>query len=427
MKLIWFISYNFIFYPFIFLIGAILSIFNSKLRQGVVGRFHSQSELKKYFNSKSISADIYWFHAASLGEFYQVKPVLEGLKNIEPECVAIVSFSSPSGYDNAKSDDIDLRIYMPFDFLWSVMRALIITRPKKIIFASYDIWPNMVWVAKKRNIHTNIFAARIKDGSLKLKSGFFSFHKSVYQSISTIYTVAEKDYKNMQLIISDSSIPVLRALGNPRYDMVMKTADKFTKEHQLSVLSRNNRIIIGSSHKEDDEFLIPVLSNMINTHPDLKILYAPHEPSQSEIKRIQSAFSKFGLESSEFGSNKTLELPEDNVLVLSVVGILSKLYWQGKISYVGGGFSTGIHNVMEPAIARLPVIFGPNYHHAHEAEELLDNGGGFCIQKKDEFESVLEKLVTDEDHFLKASYAATNVIHQNLGSSTRIIRNLIRD
>ena len=176
MKLIWFISYNFIFYPLIFVIGLILSIFNSKFRQGVLGRFRSQSELKKFFNSISTTADIYWFHAASLGEFYQVKPVLEGLKNVEPECVAIVSFSSPSGYDNAMSDYIDLRIYMPFDFLWIVRRALKITQPKKVIFASYDIWPNIVWIAEKRNIHTNIFSARIKVGSLKLKSGFFSLN-----------------------------------------------------------------------------------------------------------------------------------------------------------------------------------------------------------------------------------------------------------
>ena len=133
------------------------------------------------------------------------------------------------------------------------------------------------------------------------------------------------------------------------------------------------------------------------------------------------------VEATVFGTKKTLELPEDNVVVLGVVGVLSKLYWQGKICYVGGGFSTGIHNVMEPAIARLPVIFGPNYHHAHEAEELLADGGGFCIQNKDEFQFILERLVTDENHFLKASYAATNVIHQNLCSSTRIIRNLIRD
>ena len=101
MKLIWFISYNFIIYPLIFVIGSILSLFNSKFRKGVVGRFRSQSELKKFFKSISTTTDIYWFHAASLGEFYQVKPVLEGLKNVEPECVAMVSFSSPSGYDNA--------------------------------------------------------------------------------------------------------------------------------------------------------------------------------------------------------------------------------------------------------------------------------------------------------------------------------------
>ena len=136
MKLIWFISYNFIFYPLFFVTGLIFSLFNLKFRRGVSGRFSSQIVLKKFFNSIPNTADIYWFHAASLGEFYQVKPVLEGLKNVEPKCVAVVSFSSPSGYDNAKSDDIDLRIYMPFDFLWSVRRALKITRPKKVIFAS---------------------------------------------------------------------------------------------------------------------------------------------------------------------------------------------------------------------------------------------------------------------------------------------------
>ena len=115
------------------------------------------------------------------------------------------------------------------------------------------------------------------------------------------------------------------------------------------------------------------------------------------------------------------------MVILGVVGVLSKLYWQGQITYVGGGFSTGIHNVMEPAIARLPVIFGPKYHHAHEAEELLENGGGFCINNGHEFQAVLERLISDDEHFLKASFSATNVIHKNLGSSTRIIRSLIRD
>jgi len=427
MKLAWAVIYNVIFYPIFFVVGCILCLFDSKLRQGVLGRFRSISQLKKYFMLIDPTKDIYWFHAASLGEFYQVKPVLEGLKEVEPDCVSLLSFSSPSGFENAKSDAIDLRIYMPFDFPWSVRRSLKITRPKKVIFASYDIWPNMVWIAEKRKVHTNIFAARVKDGSLKLKPGFFGFYRAVYQSISTIYTVAEKDFKRMRSIIGNSDTPVLRALGNPRYDMVMKTADEFTQEHQKSVLSRNKRIIIGSAHWEDDEFLIPALAGMMKSKPDLKILYAPHEPDVTEIERIQTKFSEHGFASSVFRKKRSLKLPEDRVVILGVVGVLSKLYWQGQITYVGGGFSMGIHNVMEPAIARLPVIFGPKYHHAHEAEELLENGGGFCINNGHEFQAVLERLISDDEYFLKASFSATNVIHKNLGSSTRIIRSLIRD
>ena len=141
MKLAWAVIYNVIFYPIFFVVGCILCLFNSKLRQGVLGRFRSISQLKKYFMLIDPTKDIYWFHAASLGEFYQVKPVLEGLKEVEPDCVSLLSFSSPSGFENAKSDAIDLRIYMPFDFPWSVRRSLKITRPKKVIFASYDIWP----------------------------------------------------------------------------------------------------------------------------------------------------------------------------------------------------------------------------------------------------------------------------------------------
>ena len=157
-------------------------MFNGKLRQGISGRFNSLSKLNLYFKSSSPLPIVYWFHAASLGEFYQVKPVLEGLKDVKPELKTIVSFSSPSGFNNAKSAAIDLKIFMPFDFPWSVRKALKIARPKKVIFASYDIWPNMIWIAGWRHIHTNMFAARVKDGSLKLKPGFLSFYRSVYRS-----------------------------------------------------------------------------------------------------------------------------------------------------------------------------------------------------------------------------------------------------
>lgn len=427
MKLVWLIIYNVIIYPLLFVVGCILCLFNSKLRRGVLGRFRSVSKLKYYFKQIDQNKDIYWFHAASLGEFYQVKPVLEGLKEVEPNCITLISFSSPSGYDNAKSDAIDLRIYMPFDFPWSVKKSLKITKPKKVIFASYDIWPNMVWISENRQVHTNIFAARVKDGSLKLKPGFLGFYESVYRSISTIYTVADKDFNRMSFIVGEREKPVIRSLGNPRYDMVMKTADEFTRHHQQSVLSRCKRIVIGSSHSEDDTYLIPVLADLMTEYPELKVLYAPHEPLEPELERIQNSFSSLGYDSTIFKKKKSLNLPDNRLLILGVVGVLSKLYWQGQIAYIGGGFSKGIHNVMEPAIARLPIIFGPKYYHAHEAEELLENGGGFCIQNAEEIQTVLKRLITDKKYFLNASSSATNVIHQNLGSSTRIIRSLIHD
>jgi 3-deoxy-D-manno-octulosonic-acid transferase len=122
-----------------------------------------------------------------------------------------------------------------------------------------------------------------------------------------------------------------------------------------------------------------------------------------------------------------MTFPSDRLVVLGVVGVLSKLYWQGRIAFIGGGLTTGIHNVMEPAIARLAVLFGPKYHHAHEAEELLKDGGGFCINNKNEFLSKIHQLITDNRYYRMTSLAATDVIHKHLGSSTRIIRNILHD
>ena len=427
MKYIWFVLYNFIVYPLIFVVGCFFALFNKKLRVGIIGRFKSIGILKHYFINLDNNMNIYWFHAASLGEFYQVKPVMEGLKEIEPDCLCLLSFSSPSGFEYAKSDAIYCRIYMPFDFFWSIYRAFDIIKPRKIIFASYDIWPNIIWIAKLFKIHTNIFSARVKDDSIKLLPGFNSFYRSIYQPMSTIYTVAKKDYTRINFIIGNRNQPIIRTLGNPRYDMVKKSSDNFTKTHQNTVVDREKRIIIGSSHPEDDEVIIPGLIKQLKNDNNFSIFYVPHEPNQINIDKIISKFDTNGFSSTISNTKIISKIPDKRIVIINTVGILNQLYWFGKIAYIGGGFSSGIHNVMEPAIARLPVIFGPRYHQAHEAEEMLKYGGGICIKKENEFENSLQSLLNDNKYFKKVSLAATNVIHKNLGSSTRIIRSLIRD
>ena len=423
----WVLLYNGFIYPLVFAAALIISIFDEKLRKGIKGRFRSTSLLKQYFKEFNEPPSLYWFHAASLGEFHQVEPVIDGLKEVRDDIKIIVSFSSPSGYENSLNESIDLKIYAPFDFPWSIITALNIARPRKIIFASYDIWPNMIWLAKFKGIHTNIFAARVKHRSPKLRPIAKQFYRSIYSSISSIYTVSKTDSVGINTILGLNSSPFVKVLGNPRYDTVMKSSEDLSLQKTDSVLKREKRIIIGSAHEEDDDFLIPALADLMEEHPDMKVLYAPHEPSRTAIDRISKRFKKLGYRNTIFAKKNDMTLSSDRLVIVGVVGVLSKLYWQGIIAFIGGGLSTGIHNVMEPAIARLPVLFGPKYHHAHEAEELLKSGGGFCINGQNEFHDKIIQLINDRKYLKLTSLAATDVIHKNLGSSTRIIRNLLND
>lgn len=427
MNTLWFLVYNIIIYPLLIFIFTILSIINGKVRSGFIGRFSTQRKLNKYFSKISINSNIYWFHAASLGEFNQLLPVLEGVKKVEPDSVAIVSFFSSSGYQNASSNLMDLKIYLPFDFLWSVNKALDTVSPKKLVFATYDLWPNLIWSAKRKNIHTNIFASRIKDDSYKMKPIFRIFYQSIYRSFSTIYTISEKDRSYLSGIIGKANTPRLRVLGNPRFDMVKKSADSFLEEKKGDILSRDTRLILASMHDEDDQTIFPAVWELLKIFPKLKILYVPHEPSSAVVRRYRKVFQGKGFEPYTITDKKNSKLPDARVVIIGIVGILPKLYWQGKIAYIGGGFSTGIHNVMEPAVAGLPVIFGPDYKHFQEAEDLLDSGGGFTIDSNESFRNTFESLFTNEEYFLESSTAAKNVIERNLGSANRIVGSIIND
>lgn len=423
----WFIIYNIVIYPLIFILVSFGAIFNKKLREGLVGRFKTIDILKNTLKSWDRKKSVYWFHAASHGEFEQVKPVLRGLKEVEKGCYVIVSFFSPSGYKNVNDRNIDCKIYLPFDFIWSVRRALKIIKPKKLIFASYDIWPNIVWLANRRKIHTNVFAARFDHSTSKLLPVIKNFYRTVYQSFSTIYTITEEDNYQLKKILPIKNRTVVRVLGNPRYDRVKEKADKFTKNRTISVMMRDKRLIVGSVWPEDEKKIINAIFQLMKEDDELCIFWVPHEPSEKYIKSSILMFESQGYNPLIIKSKKTNKIKNGRVVILAVVGVLSKFYWQGQLAYIGGGFSSGIHNVMEPAIARLPVIFGPKYRKSHEAIELLKSGGGFSINNGTEFYDIIKILLNDKNRFLDASLSATQVIHDNIGSATRIVRSIIRD
>ena len=427
MRIFWYLLYNGIFYPLLFLICSFLAIFQNKLRQGMIGRFNSIKILKEYFKVHDADRKVYWYHAASLGEFYQIKPIIEGCKERKKQYINILSFSSPSGMDNASSDAINLKFYLPFDFPWIIRRALKYVQPKKIIFASYDIWPNLLWMSKSKNIDLSIIAAKAKENSIKNIPIVKFFFRSLYRSFNSIYTITEKDKVLYTDILGDVVIPNVLALGNPRYDTVYKSSKNFIPEDRKILSDRDKYIIIGSSHFEDDQQIIPGLVNLLKNVPDLKILHAPHEPNQKNIARIQSKYLSLGYESTVFADLIDITSSNKNIIIVSKIGLLSSLYWYGQVAYIGGGFSTGIHNIMEPAIAGLPVIFGPRYEDFDEAKQMLELGGGFCVYNSIKFETTIMELFNNKVLFENSSSASSEVILKNIGSTEKIIDALIAD
>ena len=422
----WRIIYNLILLPLLFAVFCFGSLFNGKIRAGMIGRFRSYQDLKSFRVRIGIEKTIYWFHASSHGEFEQVKPVLAGLKEVEPFSFSVVSFFSPSGYNHVNDEHIDCKIYLPFDFPWLIRKCLNVVQPKKIILAAYDVWPNMIWVSKSIGIQSALFAAQFSEGTSKLSPVIRNFYRNVYGSLSAIYTISEQDNKSLQRILYPMKHPIVRVLGNPRYDQVKQKADKFTAERTESVLLRPKRLLAGSIHLEDEHVILDSIVNLMEDISDLSLIWVPHEPSDRIVSEAEFFFRSKNFTTGRLGLKNPNEI-ETRVIIVDTIGKLSQLYWDGQVAYIGGGFSSGVHNVMEPAIARLPVFFGPHYKNFIEAKELIADGGGFSIENGMDLYQGIKNLFEDRVAFIKASYAATEVIHRNLGSATRVVRNLIHD
>ena len=215
--------------------------------------------------------------------------------------------------------------------------------------------------------------------------------------------------------------------GNPRVDYVYDEFQNTSEDVQkLEILKRENIIIIASTHDKDDEIVIPGLIKTHNKFPNWKIIYVPHDPIKKKNNKIKLMFNRSNKDV-KIISDGNLSFPENKTYLISSVGLLAKLYWIAKIAYVGGGFSTGIHNIMEPSIASLPIIIGPKYNNSPEAEELLKNGGAVSINDSIEFSFFLEELIEDKEKLYQKSKTSKRTIEANLGATNRIIKDLTNE
>ena len=400
------IIYNLFVLPIIIFLSIILSLFNKKIRKGFLGRFQSISSLKS-FNSEKFS-NIYWFHSSSYGEYQQVETLIDKLKKSDPNIGIVTSFFSPSGFENVKDNNIDLKIYLPFDFILTSYKALKLVKPKKIFFTSSDFWPSFLFVANNLNITTILTSARYRNS-----------YKIFLNMFDRIFCISENDYQLMKRNIVSDKITIT---GNPRYDRILNNLNNI-KYKINSDIKENKILILASMWMEDNKIIFENLigSSLINNFG--KIIIVPHEISEKYINYYCSALKERNFTFKVIDSYQNFETFSEKFIIVNKVGFLSKLYMQTSITYVGGGFSkSGIHNIIEPAAASNPVIFGPNFLNSNklDAQGLINISGGFSIESFNVFEEKINWLLNIEN-FKYSSDRCKSFVMENSGSTEKII------
>lgn len=422
MRHIWNFLYNYFVVPLGVFFFVVFSVFSKKMKAGVRGRRKTFSEIR---NLRRIYPDrkLFLLHSASLGEYEQVKPVVKGIKEKDKSIITVVSFTSPSGYEHAdKIPEVDLYIYLPFDIKTRIISFLEILKPEKIIFVTYELWPNLLQVAKSKNIKTYLISARIRKGSHKWRFYIKSYFANLYCSLDYIYTVSDMDKEELINRTGKSDMNIL-TLGDTRYDQVIQRAELRSNKNIPKLFNSGFVFIAGSVWEQDLEVITTPLVQLIKSNEDMRLIIAPHETDDLHVMPIVNAFLRQGIQVSRF--TKIDKGCNHRVLIVDTIGVLAELYHQSDMAFVGGSFKGAIHNVMEPAVAGIPVLFGPKYHNSREAEKLVEFGGGFCCENSLEFHVLINKLTSDNKNYQKVAKASRDVIFNNKGAAEKTVNQIL--
>ena len=353
-----------------------------------------------------------WFHAASLGEFEQGRPIIESLKNTHPEYKILLTFFSPSGYEVRKDyQGADIICYLPMDMSWNVKRFLDIVQPDCAIFIKYEFWMNYLLELKKRQIKTYIVSAIFRESQM-----FFRWYGGYYRSILNSFTHLFVQNDQSVRLLHSIGLDNVTKVGDTRFDRVADIASN-AKELPIVQLFKSDKkvLVAGSSWPNDEEILL----SYFNQNKDIKLIIAPHEIHE---EHLQSIISKLKRPYLRYSQATTENISEADCLIIDCFGLLSSIYRYGEIAYIGGGFGVGIHNILEAAVYGIPVIFGPNYKKFQEAVDLIELGGAFSIADYTGFSRLMSDLLVDNSSLYASSAAVSNDYSQrNRGATIKVL------
>ena len=401
---------------------AIASLFNEKVRK----MWHGEREAFKILKQKvDPNAKYIWFHAASLGEFEQGRPLMERIRKDYPQYKILLTFYSPSGYEVRKNyEGADIICYMPVDTRLNAIRFLRLVRPVMAFFIKYEFWSNFLHILKHRNIPTYSVSSIFREDQV-----FFKWYGRSYAGVLKCFTRFFVQNEESKRLLEGIGITAVDVVGDTRFDRVLqiKEAAKqlpICEAFRTGVASSQSAdvphhdfkvFVAGSSWPPDENIFIP----FFNEHKDWRLLIAPHVIAEEHLKLILSLIK--GKKVVRYTQTTPEEAAEADVLIIDCFGLLSSLYNYGDVAYIGGGFGVGIHNTLEAAVWNMPVIFGPNNKKFQEAQGLLKSGGGFEINTYEDFSGLMSSLMNDEAFLKQAGDKAGAFVAHLAGATDKVL------
>ena len=390
----------------------VLSWFNDKIKRGLEGRKKSLEIVKAKIKNED---SVLWMHAASLGEYEQGLPVLEKLKEKYPNHKVLITFFSPSGYENVvKKNKEDILCYLPFDKKSTISEFVKAVHPEIFFTVKYDFWYHLLDELKKINAKVFVISALFYENQVYFKPQGKWFVNELKKNLDWIFHQTEKSLSLDQKVgLTQGSVS-----GDTRFDRVKQIKNRDNSVEFISEFKADKKLLVFGSSWEAEEKMAQILSQKLE---NFKILIAPHD-----LKRVQNLKQIFpsAILYSELKSN--YQLPNTNILIIDSIGLLSKLYSYADVAIVGGGFhDKGLHNILEAATFGVPVIFGNQYKKNPEADALIAQNGGKSFAQVELAADFVLELSKNSNLLQEMSENAGNFVHSQPNSSEIILRKIL--
>lgn len=385
---------------------AVVSLFHEKARLMRRGHRDTWRILRR-----EVGTDRYvWFHAASLGEFEQGRPLMERLRREHPERKILLTFFSPSGYEVRRDyEGADIVCYLPFDTPLNARKFVRLARPEAAYFIKYEFWRNYIEVLYKQHIPVYSVSSIFRPDQV-----FFRWYGRKYARCLGRMTHLFVQNEASRTLLAGIGVDRVTVVGDTRFDRVIDIMRAARPLPVVEAFARGHRVIVaGSSWPPCEDILIDYL----NRHKDVRLVLAPHVVSEEHLREIEGKLRRPAV--------RYTEATEQNVadaacLIINCYGLLSSIYRYAEVAYVGGGFGVGIHNVPEAAVYGIPVVIGPNNHKFREAQALLQCGGCFEIHDAADFNALMDRFRSDPEALKRAGQAAGDYIRTNAGAADAI-------